>query len=322
MCGLMKSLVRLGVIGALVTGGAVVIAGPHRVAALAQQIRSKVATAIDSQIDDPVALRQQLRDLEAKYPRRIAEVRSQLAEIQEQIRQTNRERAVSERVVTMASNDLTELKSLLARAEEARVTAASDGVSRTVAISFNDRRFTVDEAYSRANYIGALLSSYEARIVDADRDLTSLSRDQERLTTLLTRLDAEQTQFQAQLAQLDRQIDSVARKERMVELMAERQARIDELSRYHVASLDQFKSVLAKRQAELESRIESLTNYEYGDDYVSQAEFQVDTKAPGASADPAATITIPSMGSAPEIEISDDDDCATHDHGPVASRVN
>jgi len=324
MCGLMKSVIRLGVIGALVTGGAVVIAGPDRVAALASQFRSHVVGVIDSQIDDPVALRQQLRDLEAKYPRRIAEVRSQLAEIDEQVRQTTRERAVSERVITMASADLTDLKTLLARAEEARLTNASDGVARAVVINFSDRRFTVDEAYSRANYISQLVASYQARIVDADRDLTSLNRDRERLAGLLTRLDAEQTQFQAQLAQLDRQIDSVARKTRMVELMAERQKRIDELSRYHVASLDQFKSTLAKRQAELESRIESLSNHTSGDDYVSQAEFQIDTKS-SATAAIESTITIPSRQSLPDIEIriENDHDCDNDaERAPVASRVH
>ena len=105
MAGIVKTVIRLGVIGALVTGGAVVIAGPHRVVALGHQMQSKIVNVIDANIDDPVALRAQLRDLQAQYPERIAEVRSQLAELVEQVRQIHREKAVSEKVVTMAAAD-------------------------------------------------------------------------------------------------------------------------------------------------------------------------------------------------------------------------
>jgi len=279
MAGICKTVIRLGVIGALVTGGAVVIAGPHRVMALGSQVQTKIVNVIDANIDSPVALRAQLRDLQAQYPKRIAEVRSQLAELIEQVRQIQREKAVSEKVVSMASADLQDLSTLLARAEEARAEFASDGSYRTVSIAFGDESLSVDEAYSKANYITELVRSYEARSTDAANDLTNLQRDQKRLTSLLTKLESEQTQFQAQLAQLDRQIDSVARKERMVDVMEDRQERIDELSRYHVASLDQFKSSLAKRQAELESRIASITDREEQTDYEDKAAFQIDTQS-------------------------------------------
>ncbi|MCB9846841.1 MAG: hypothetical protein H6814_00360 [Phycisphaeraceae bacterium] len=323
MAGIVKTVIRLGVIGALVTGGAVVIAGPHRVMALGHQMQSKIVKVIDANIDDPVALRAQLRDLQQQYPKRIAEVRSQLAELVEQVRQISREKAVSEKVVTMASADLSDLSTLLARAEEARTEFASDGSWRTVSISFNDESLTVDEAYSKANYITELVRSYEARATDADNDLANLKRDQERLTSLLSKLESEQTQFQAQLAQLDRQIDSVARKERMVDVMEERAERIDELSRYHVASLDQFKSVLAKRQAELESRIASIADREEQVDYERKASFQIDTQSYSTTG-VSATIRKPrATGTNVEIRIEDcdrDNDCDKAEvAGPVAS---
>lgn len=320
MAGIVKTVIRLGVIGALVTGGAVVIAGPHRVMALGHQMQSKIVNVIDANIDDPIALRAQLRDLQAQYPKRIAEVRSQLAELVEQVRQIQREKAVSERVVTMASADLQDLSILLAKAEEARTEFASDGSYRTVSIAFNDQSLSVDDAYSKANYITELVRSYEARTVDAENDLANLKRDQERLTSLLSKLESEQTQFQAQLAQLDRQIDSVARKERMVDVMEERAERIDELSRYHVASLDQFKSVLAKRQAELESRIASIADREEQYDYEQKASFQVDTQS-NSTFTSHTTIRKPRTAG-PNVEIRLDDCDSNKDSevtGPVAS---
>ena len=325
MAGIVKTVIRLGVIGALVTGGAVVIAGPHRVVALGHQVQSKIVNVIDANIDDPVALRAQLRDLQAQYPERIAEVRSQLAELVEQVRQIHREKAVSEKVVTMATADLEDLSSLLARAEEARTEFASDGSYRTVSISFNDESMSIDEAYSKANYITELVRSYEGRSMDAANDLANLERDQERLTSLLAKLESEQTQFQAQLAQLDRQIDSVARKERMVDVMEERAERIDELSRYHVASLDQCKSVLAKRQSEMESRISSISQREHQIDYEDKAAFQIDTATYGAfSTSTHTTIRKPrTNGANVEIRIEDEskNDCGAKEKvsGPVAS---
>jgi predicted RNase H-like nuclease (RuvC/YqgF family) len=320
MAGICKTVIRLGVIGALVTGGAVVIAGPHRVMALGTQVQSKIVHVIDANIDNPVALRAQLRDLQQQYPKRIAEVRSQLAELVEQVRQVHREKAVSEKVVSMAASDLDDLGTLLARAEEARVEFASDGSYRTVSIAFNDESLSLDQAYSKANYITELVRSYEARTIDASNDLTNLERDQARLTSLLSKLESEQTQFQAQLAQLDRQIDSVARKERMVEVMEDRSERIDELSRYNVASLDQFKSVLAKRQAELESRIASIADRENAIDYEDKASYQIDTQS-YTSFSTHTTIRKPSTDG-PNVEIrleSNDCDSDAAVTGPVAS---
>ena len=324
MAGICKSVIRLGVIGALVTGGAVVIAGPHRVMALGQSFQSKIVNVIDANIDDPIALRAQLRDLQAQYPKRIAEVRAQLAELVEQVRQIQREKAVSEKVVSMASADLEDLSMLIARAEEARVEFASDGSYRTVSIAFNDQSLSVDEAYSKANYITELVRSYEARTNDAANDLANLQRDQERLASLLRKLEAEQTQFQAQLAQLDRQIDSVARKERMVKVMEDRTKRIDELSRYNVASLDQFKSVLAKRQAELESRIASIADREGAIDYEDRAAFQVDTQNFNAFSTHTTIRKFETNGPNVEIRIegndnSDDSKAEIKTIGPVAS---
>lgn len=320
MAGICKTVIRLGVIGALVTGGAVVIAGPHRVMALGHQFQSKIVNVIDANIDNPVALRAQLRDLQQQYPKRIAEVRAQLAELVEQVRQIQREKAVSEKVVSMAATDLEDLSTLLALAEEARVEFASDGSYRTVSIAFNDESLSVDQAYSKANYITELVRSYEARSIDAANDLTNLQRDQDRLSSLLSKLESEQTQFQAQLAQLDRQIDSVARKERMVKVMEDRTERIEELSRYHVASLDQFKSVLARRQAELESRIATIVDRDGAIDYEDKAAFEVDTQT-YTSFSTHTTIRKPKTNG-PNVEIRlDDADCDSDAEvtGPVAS---
>ena len=88
------------------------------------QRRGSINHCIDSNISDPVALRAQLRSLEEQYPKRIADVRGDLAELNEQIAQLDREMTVSKKVVAMTESDLDQMQSVLAKAEEAKTTGA------------------------------------------------------------------------------------------------------------------------------------------------------------------------------------------------------
>src|SRR5215471_11066205 len=110
-----RNLVRFGVIAGLVGGTALVIATPDRIGALFTQTQNHINSAIDKHIEDPVALRAQMKKLEGEYPSRIAEVQGDLAELREQKSQLQRELAVSDRVVSLAQGDLEQLQGMIAR---------------------------------------------------------------------------------------------------------------------------------------------------------------------------------------------------------------
>jgi chromosome segregation ATPase len=308
MGGITKTIVRFGVIAGLAAGGAALIAGPQRVAALADQARTHVVDKIDAQIGDPTAMRHQLRELEAQYPKRIAEVRGQLAEIAEQTRQLERDRAVSSRVVELAMNDRAELDDLIARAESA---VAERGSARLVRIAFDDRTLDLDGAYARANTINETIHLYTSRADNIEADLEALESDREILTGLLGKLETEQAEFQSQIAQLDAKIDAIARKERMADLMERRQKRINELTRYEVASLDQLRSKLAERHAELDARIAGASSRDDQSSYEDRARFEVDSKRSRELRieTPAASRTI--VGPNDEGEAASDDEVKT-----------
>src|SRR5438105_3503566 len=120
MGSICKTVVRGAVVTALVGGAAVAVAGPGRIHALFHHAQDSINNAIDANIGDPVALRAQLRSLEEQYPKRIADVRGDLAELNEQAAQLERDLAVSKKVVAMADNDFEQMQSVLAKAEEAR----------------------------------------------------------------------------------------------------------------------------------------------------------------------------------------------------------
>ena len=273
MTGLIKTTFRLTLLAVLAGGVAVALAGPERAGALVHQAHENLVSIIDENIDDPVALRAQLREHEAEYPQRISQVRGDLAELNEQIRQLDREKAVAERVVALADRDLETLQPLLAKAEGER-----DMGGRAVLVSFSNRSFTLNQAYTRANQIGQTRIAYGNRAADATHDLEYLRQQAARLEEILLQLETERTQFQAQIWQLERQVDAIARNDRLIEIMEERKRTIDEYSRFEVASLDQLHGRLAEVRSRQEAELEYLASDQQRLTYEEMAEMQLDTE--------------------------------------------
>jgi chromosome segregation ATPase len=272
---LVKGIVRFAVIGALTLGAGVVVAewaSPGSVSALAGQARGAVSRTIDSNIEDPIALRAQIRSLEAEYPKKISEVRGDLVDVQEQIRQLQHELAVSKKVVDLTSMDLAQLDEQIGQARN--VQATNHGA--IVRISFNERSLALPDAYARRTQIEQTAQFHEGRSSDLSRDLTYLVQQEEQLAMLLTKLETERTEFQAQLFQLDAQIDAIGRNDRMIATMEKRQETIDEYSRYHASSLDQLHRKLSSIRSEQQSRLESITRETQHRDYESEAQYLID----------------------------------------------
>jgi chromosome segregation ATPase len=276
MAGIIKTLIRVGVITAASAGAAVLIAGPDRAAALVSQTREKIMDTIDERIEDPVALRNQLRELERDYPQRISQVRGDLAELQEQMRQLDRDRAVSERVIALADRDLATLGPALDEAEAVQAEAASfTGVRTLASVQFDSRTYTLEQARSRAHQIAQTRVAYANRAADAAHDLIYLQQQEERLDKLLAQLEHERTQFQSQLWQLDRQVDAIARNENLIEMLEKRKQTIEECSRYEVGTLDQMVARLAEVRARQQAELDVLSGQDGDLDYEEVAKMQL-----------------------------------------------
>ena len=82
-----RCIFRWGLISALTLGGATLLIGPERVAAGLAHVRTKAQSVVDLAVDNPTALRRQLKTLAEKYPERIAKVRGEIAEVTHQLGQ-------------------------------------------------------------------------------------------------------------------------------------------------------------------------------------------------------------------------------------------
>lgn len=305
MC-FVKGIVRTGVIVALAGGATALVAetaSPGSVSALFGQAKGAVAGAIACAVDDPVALRAQLKSLEGQYPARIAEVRSDLAEVSTQIDQLERELAISEKVVSLTAHDLALLDNGIEQARAA--TAASP--HHVVMINFENRPLDVSRAYGRRGEIEQTQVVYQTKATEVRTELEFLADQREQLTTLLTQLETERAQFQAQVVQLDAQIDSIARNDRMIAMMEDRQSRIDELSDYETHSLEQFQRRVASMRGEQQARLAELGRDRKTQNYEDVARWELDRGGvtviePAAATSAAPVITIEPQASTEEAE--------------------
>ena len=274
MIRLAKGLFRTTVIGTLLVGvaagGAALFAGKARTRAVIDKVQNQVRRSIDEVIDDPTAARSQLRELEKEYPERIRQVRGDLAELQEQIRQLQRDRAVAQRVVELTDGDLAVLEPEL----QAAAAAQAHGEARPV-VRMGEAVFSLDRASVKANQIRQTRMAYANRAADATHDLAYLEGQESRLQDLLVQLENERAQFQAQIWQLERQVDSIARNERLIDLLEKRNKTIENCSRYDVSSLDQLTSKLAEIRSRQEAELDVLANRQGQIDYEELARFQV-----------------------------------------------
>lgn len=265
-----KSAFKFGigtvVLGGAALGGALLVAGPQRTQAVMEQVHTGILQSIDDNIDDPAALRSQLRNMESEYPERIGQVRGDLAELRTQVSQLVRDQAICERVVAMAETDLGTLEPVMNEATAQRVSSGSSSVR---VVAWDDKVYSYDRAANQLNQVRQTIVAYSNRAADAKHDLTYLRQQEGRLDELLLTLEAERVEFQSQIMQLNRQVDAIARNERLIDLLADRNKTIEDCSKYDAISLDnmtnRLSEVRSRQQAELDMLASSQQRMDYED---------------------------------------------------------
>jgi len=269
-----RGIIRWGLIGGLGLAGVTLLVGPERVSACIAQLRSQAQGVVDSCVDDPIALRRQLESLAGEYPDRISAVRGELAEVQHQVDQFDRDVQVSQRVIAMTNDDLNELKTLVAKAE-----ATANSSARPVSIRFEGSRFDVQEAYNEARRINNVRGTYQDRLAHDTQQLKFLNEQKDRLTEIAGKLEGEFQNFQAKMWQLDRQIDAIDRNDRLIELMQEQQATLASYEKFgKVGNLKQLEAKLAEMRAVQEAQLQMMEKTGMHTDYEGKAELQLDNQ--------------------------------------------
>jgi len=274
MFGFIKKTFKVTFISAVLLGlagaGAYAFMGKHRSHAMVHELRDNVLEAIDEQITDPEALRSQLREMEEEYPKRISQVQGDLADLQQEMRQLEKESVVSGRVVALVDEDIEAL--------ETQLVSFADGKStrtRLASIVVDDHSYTPERARLRLTQMRNTRLAHANRAADARHDLQYLQKQAGRLEELQHKLEAERAEFQAQIIALTRQIEAIARNDRLIGLLEKRNRTIEECSRYEALSLDQITGRLEAIQSRQEAELDHLATAERATDYESMARLQI-----------------------------------------------
>ncbi len=268
---LSRSLLRWGIIGGIALGGLTILIGPDRVGAAFDQLRSKARNAADNLIDDPVALRRQLQSLSEQYPTRIGQVRGELAEVERQIRQLEQDSDVAKRVVSMANEDLNKLRVALASGD-----SASGRLITLRESQMTNKKDASEVAKEEARRINNVRLSYQDRFAANKQQLEFLGQQKERLTTILGRLETEYSDFETKMAVLDRQIDSIERNERLIDMTKEQQSLLADYDKFgEVGNLGQLEAKLAELRTVQEAQLEALAKAGVPSDYEQRAKAEM-----------------------------------------------
>jgi len=272
-----KSLFRTAVIGTAlagaVVGGTAMVVGPERVGAMVEQVKADVTDRFDANLDDPTVLRRKLDEVAQKYPRQIAQVQRDLVEIREEAARLTHEREVSERVVALIDRDLAELTPALA---DARAEAAAVGARlASVPVRWDGGQMSARRATIRIAEIERERGARAAAAADAAESLLHLRAQEEHFEETLGRLLDEQAELNAKIGQIESEIATVARTERLIEMLEAREATLRNIKRFEVESLDGLTAVLERKRLEQTHRLEAIGATVESRSYAELAEAQL-----------------------------------------------
>ncbi|KAA3614360.1 MAG: hypothetical protein DWQ01_01260 [Planctomycetota bacterium] len=227
--------------------------------------------------DDSLSVRlpKELQALNREYPKRIATVRKDLAELQAHLRQLRVERRISERVIQLAKKDQENLQSKLAHSKHASPactschTEHSPGVMKQLAENWQKRISQAEQT----------IQGHRSSLEETGIEMSSLKRQASQLQALLTKLESEYSQFRVKATSLERQIHSAKRNQRLIEMIEQRQRTIDELTAYEAPSLSQFESRLHQVRSQQLARLEILNGLDSQVDYEQQARKELEAES-------------------------------------------
>lgn len=272
---LCKTIVRWTIVTGLALGGITLIIGPERVGAAFGAIQTQATALVDEYIDveEAKALRSRLHELAEAYPDRIAEIRGEVARVETQLEQFAHDADVARRVVAMTGADLEQLA--------LKVQSAERGGVRTVSLVSGDAGVNLDVAYREGRRIKGIHETYQERLVSDQRQITMLETQRERLAALLEQIEDEFADYQAQVWQLDRQIDSIQRNDRLIALTESQQATLRAFeSPGNAEGLRAIETRLAELLAVQEGTLQALTERGRQNEYEHRAQMMLNQSMP------------------------------------------
>jgi len=260
---------RWAAVGTLVLVGLVAVVGVTRVKTAYMSVREHLRENVDELVDSRVALRHEVKKLQREYPKRIADLRVQLSELERDQIACQRDRRVAQEVVTLAEADVELLRERIAAGEA----VAREGAF--VSVEFRSELLDRDQAVARASRIAETASSYRAQLGDLTAENEMLSAERARLQAELAATEAEYRTFQAEVGSLMREIESVKRKEKLVALAERKKRDNEDLFQDQASALGRVREMIERRRIQLDERLKAARALPGGNEYEAKARLRL-----------------------------------------------
>jgi chromosome segregation ATPase len=262
----MRSIIKWGVIGGLGVVALIAVVGTTRVKTAFWSVRDHIRSNMDELVDTRVALEHEVDKLKEEYPQRIAEIRIQQISVDRDIANCEKQLHLSEEAMAVALGDLEVLRERLDSTD-----ADADGVT----IQFRAARLSRGAALDRAADAADYAKSYEERAMDLRKERKLLYDEKTRLAAERASLEQEYARFQAEIETIGRDIDSLERKKKLVQLAERRRGESEDIFSDRASSLGVLKDRIARKKIELEEKLKGLNSFGGSNEYETRARMRI-----------------------------------------------
>jgi len=264
MWGFTKKIVKLGVVVLIVGGVATAILGRSRVRNAVYTLKDVACREVDGFVSEKRDLEREMRQLAEQYPKQIAELRSAVRDIQQQLEGTKQDAILCQTVIEECESDLGELQPKLDAASAAPV-------SYSTTVRVGGAVFTYEDALARSQKILDIRDSYRGRL-EANSEATQvLGNELGVYQQELSKAENEYRDFLQRYRNLRQEIDRLEKTDQILDTVERRNeiTKIDNSGR--IQTLKAIENEIQRRKSEQQERMKAINTFSISDQYETRA---------------------------------------------------
>jgi hypothetical protein len=258
-----KVVFVVGLCGVATIALAHVVLGKHRTHDAAKALQEMAQNEVDELIRKQTDMKEELAKLRAEYPKQIATLRSQAAQVDRQLEALGKEETRATDIVRLCEEDISYL-------EDQRDTVGSV-YAETRVIEHRGSKYNAAEAGQLVTRISETREIYVTRLDEINAERTVLQGEKDQLAIELQAVEAEQAEFEAEYQSLVREIDRLKRNEEMLKVAEGRRGIGCERHSEAMSTLESVKTAVERARLEQEERLKAARVAPKSMDYETRA---------------------------------------------------
>jgi chromosome segregation ATPase len=258
-----KVVFVVGLCGVATVALAHVVLGKHRTHDAAKALQHMAQSEVDELIRQQSDLKEELSRLRTEYPKQIAMLRSQQAQVDRQLEGLAKEETRATDIVRLCEEDISYL-------EDQRETVGNV-YADTRAIEHRGSKYNASEAEQLIGRIAETRGIYVTRLDDINAERAVLEGEKDQIAIELAAVEAEQAEFEAEYQSLLREIERLKRNEELLKVAEGRRGMGCERHSEAMSTLTDVKSAVERARMEQEERLKSARVAPRSLDYETRA---------------------------------------------------